>query len=259
MATADTNGVKLYYEVHGSGEPVLFLHGFPLSGRMWQAIVQPMRDAFTLIIPDLRGLGRSPATEGVSMATYVDDLVGLVRVIGETRPITLVGLSMGGYIAFEFVRRHADRLRTLVLTDTRAENDTPEVKQNRIDTAERVRKDGSRVVADAMIDKLFGPQAPTDLRTRWRDLMADTDPDGVIAALTAMRDRPDSRPLLAEIRVPTLVVVGADDAITPPNTARVMHQGIPGSQLEIIPGAGHMVPLEQPQRFVDVLTRFLKG
>lgn len=256
---AKINGCEMYYEVHGSGEPVLFVHGFPLSGRMWEPVVDGLAGAYRLIIPDLRGLGRSAATAEAGMADYVEDLVGLLHTMGERRPVVLVGLSMGGYVAFEFVRNHRERLRGLVLTCTRAVADSAEAARGREESAATVLRDGSKVIADSMIGKLFAPTAPGGLRETWREIMAATTPVGTAAALIAIKNRSDSTETLGKIDLPTLVVAGREDVISPPDEVRGIHEGIAGSRFEVIEGAGHMAPLEQPDRFVEILRTFLDG
>ena len=258
MPFVHTNGIKLAFEQYGEGEPLLFVHGFPLSGRLWEHVIEPFSGAYKLIIPDLRGMGHSQASETACMATYADDLAGLLDAIGESRPAVIVGLSMGGYLTFEFYRRHRERVRGLVLVDTRCEADAPEKARDRAAMAERVRVDGGVVVADAMMDALFGPQASSELRDAWREIISSTPPQGIIAALAAMAERTDSTATLAEIDVATLVVVGQHDALTPPSAAQTIHEGITASQMEIIPHAGHMVPVEQPTPFNRVLREFLE-
>lgn len=254
---ADINGINLHYEVHGHGQPVLFIHGFPLSGELWAPAVERLGDGCTLVVPDLRGLGQSEATDDCSMGDYADDLNCLLDAIGETSPAIVVGLSMGGYIAFEFHRRYPERLRALVLADTRAVADTQEAAKARIVLAQRVLREGSSVVADAMLEKLFAPDASLKLRETWRRIMAASNPKGVAAALQAMGRRPDSIETLGTIEVPTLIIVGEKDALTPPADARTMQEGIAGSRLETIPGAGHMTPMEAPDRFAEVLREFV--
>jgi len=255
---ARISNIDLYYVTHGRGEPILFVHGFPLSGEMWNSTVERLSSRWTCIVPDLRGHGRSGVTDDATMATYADDFAGLLDALGEKRPVTLVGLSMGGYIAFEFFRRHRSRLSALVLADTRHTADTPDAAAKRETTAVAVLKDGSRVVADAMIENLFAPTTPADLKAQWHAIMTRTPPRGVAAALRALATRPDSTPTLAKIDCPTLVVVGEHDAITPPDAARDMHAKIAGSTIEIVPNAGHMAPVEQPQLFATALQRFLE-
>ncbi len=257
MQKVKINGIDMAFERHGEGPAVLFIHGFPLSGRMWEQVVAPLSPRYELIIPDLRGMGGSEATPTATMRTYVDDLCALLDSLGISRPVVVVGLSMGGYLAFEFYRQRPERIRALVLADTRADPDTPERAKERRATAEKVLREGSGVVANAMIDKLFGRATPETVRKSWQALMSATKAEGVAAALAAMADRMDARPMLATITAPTLIVVGEEDQITTPAVAREMHQAIPGALLKIIPDAGHMAPVEQPQRFAAVLKEFL--
>lgn len=254
---ATINGIDMNYEVHGAGEPVLFIHGFPLSGEMWKSAAADLKSGYMVIVPDLRGHGGSAATKEASMADYADDLAALLDHVRETRPVMVVGLSMGGYVAMEFYRRHRARVRALVLVDTRAEADSPEAAKGRKDTAEKVLKEGSKVVADAMIGKLFAPDAPADMKSKWQAIMAATAPAGTAAALLAMAGRVDSMPTLQAMKLPVLVVVGEQDVITPPDCAQRMHVAAKGSQLETVAGAGHMVPVEKPGGFTITLKKFL--
>lgn len=250
-------GVELYCEVHGEGEPVVFLHGFPLSGRMWDATAAALGGGFRCIVPDLRGHGRSGASEHAGMARYADDVVELLDALDERRPVALVGLSMGGYVALELARRHPERLRALALVDTRAGPDSDDAAAGRLETAARVLAEGSWVVADSMVDRLFAPDAPAALREQWRAIMAATPPTGAAAALLAMAERPDSFPTLRALRLPLLVVVGEEDAITPPDESRRMAEAAPHARLVVVPGAGHMTPAERPAEFAALLRDFL--
>lgn len=257
MSYATIAGDRIRYEVHGDGTPVVFLHGFPLSGRLWRHCIEPLRKRRRLIIPDVRGLGESAGHAFATMSRYADDVADLLNALGETEPVVVVGLSMGGYIAFEFMRRHADRVRGLVLADTRANADPPQKAEERRQQAARVMAEGTRVVVDAMMPALFGPAASESLKEEWRGIMNASPPEGVAAALKAMADRPDSTPTLATIRVPTLVIVGDQDTLTPPEVSRAMHQALPDSTLIIVPGSGHMLPVEKPQEFNHHLAAFL--
>ena len=252
------DGRTLHCEVHGDGPAVLLVHGFPLSGRLWDPVVASLRQEFRLIVPDLRGHGLSAATPTATVGDYADDLAALLDAIGESRPVALVGMSMGGYVAFEFCRRYRRRVGALVLTNTRAQADTAEAARGRRETAARVRLEGSAVVADAMTPKLFGPDAPKALREAWRAIMAATPPDGVAAALLAMADRPDSLATLAGLDCPILIVAGEHDAIAPPADAQAMREAAPHAQLEIVPATGHMTVVERPDRFVAALAAFLR-
>lgn len=253
----DADGVEIDYEVDGEGEPIVFLHGFPLSGRLWDPAVQDLRGEFRCIVPDLRGHGRSETSARVDMARYADDVAALLDSLGETRPAVVVGHSMGGYVAFEFFRRHPQRVRAVVLVDTRAVPDSPEAARVRRETAASVLREGSALVAGEMERRLFGISASPELRARWREIMASTPPAGVAAALRAMADRPDSMSTLAALDRPVLIVVGAEDSITPLGEAQRMYRAHPSATLEVISGAGHMTPVERPTAFVAALRRFL--
>jgi 3-oxoadipate enol-lactonase len=253
----DMEGVSLHYRVQGSGEPLLLVHGFPLSAQLWEPIIPHLEREYRLIVPDLRGHGESGASERVSMGRFAADLATLLDHLDERRPVVPVGLSMGGYICFEFLRRYPDRVRALVLANTRAAPDTPEQARGRHETAERVLREGSTVVADQMLEKLFAPGAPRELRDRWHRIMAATPPPGVAAALEAMAQRPDSYEALRSFERPVLIIAGAEDAIIPVADAEAMAGAAPDARLEVIPAAGHLTPLEQPDRFVEALRGFL--
>ena len=252
------DGLSLYYEVHGTGDPILFVHGFPLSGELWRSFVPALRKKFRLIIPDLRGHGRSEASPGVTMAGFADDLATLLDTIGENRPVVLVGMSMGGYICFEFYRRQSQRVRAVVLANTRAQADSPEDARMRREMARRARREGSAAVAEAMVSRLFSPHAPKALRIRWLEIMAATNPEGIAAALEAMAGRSESLSTLASMSCPLLIIAGEDDTLTPPDDARRMHHAAPDARLEMLSGAGHMSPVEHPEPFLEALCRFLE-
>lgn len=251
-------GVSLAVETKGSGPAVLFIHGYPLDRTLWQHQVAHL-EGYRRIAPDLRGMGRSDAPDlGYSMATYADDLAGLLEALGE-ESVVLCGLSMGGYIAFEFLRRHPDRVRGLVLMDTKAEADSPDGRKARDAQLAMVRESGVASLADQMIPKLVAPAAPGAVVAQLRAMILATPVAGVAGALGAMRDRPDSRVLLPELgRIPVLVVSGAADALIPASAAEALAEAIPGAELEIIPGAGHLPPLEQPEATTAALQRFLE-
>lgn len=251
------DGIRLRYEVHGEGEPVLLVHGFPLARELWRPLIEPLREEYRLILPDLRGHGESEASPEMSMGRYAEDLAALLDHLGERRPVVLVGLSMGGYIAFEFCRRRPERVRALVLANTRAQADSEEGVRGRWETAERALREGTGVVAEGMLGKLFAPGVSDELRERWRAIMAATPPEGVAAALRAMAERPDSFDTLRRLDRPVLVIAGEEDAVVPVEDARRMQEAAWDARLEVIPGAGHLTPVEQPERFVAALRDFL--
>ncbi|HKQ49799.1 MAG TPA: alpha/beta hydrolase [Phycisphaerae bacterium] len=255
----EIDNLALHCEVFGEGEPVLFIHGFPLSGEMWRGAAEALSDRWRCLVPDLRGHGRSAASAAASMARYADDLAAMLDKLREWRPVVVVGLSMGGYIAFEFYRRHRARVRAMVLCDTRAEADAPDGAAKREAMAQEVLKNGSRAAADVMVDKLFAPGVSPQLRQHWHDAMSRNPPVGVAAAARALATRPDSTSTLTTIDCPTLFVVGREDTLTPPAPMEAMARAIRGARLEIIEGAGHMPPVEQPGEFNRILRGFLES
>ncbi len=262
MTRITVGDVSLNIEQRGQGRPLLLVHGFPLDHSMWRHQIDAFSARLRVIAPDLRGFGQSDATPPgtVTMAQLADDLAALLDALEVTEPVTLCALSMGGYVAFPFVRRHAKRLGSLILCDTRAVADTPEAANNRRTLATRVLAEGSFVVADAMLPKLFAPntvrQQP-EIVEQTRQVMLRTNPVGVAAALEAMAVRDDSTELLGSIKVPTLLVCGEHDGISTPDEMRGMAQAIPGARCEEIVGAGHMAPLEAPTEVNRAIAQFL--
>ncbi len=255
----DADGVGLVAEVVGAGRALLFVHGFPLDRTMWRHQMAGI-DGWKRIAPDLRGAGQSAVpTAGYSMARYADDLVRVLDAVG-TPTAVCCGLSMGGYILFELLRRHRDRVRALILCDTKSEADTPEGMRGRDELAAVARRDGTGAVAARLVPKLLGRSTasrdPAVVETV-RTMVLRSPVDGVVGALEAMRDRPDSTPLLAQIDVPTLVLVGADDELTPPAVVRPLAERIPGATFQEIAAAGHMAPLERPDAVTPALAEFL--
>jgi len=256
------NGVNLAVEVRGEGPAILLVHGYPLDRTLWQHQLGALT-GFRRIAPDLRGLGLSDAPDlGYSMATYADDLAALLDVLHADQ-VVICGLSMGGYVALEFARRYRSRLRGLVLMDTRADVDTPEQRKARESAMQVARERGAAAIAEHMLPNLFAPGAKeTDPQAveRVRTMIEAAPVKGIVGALGAMRDRGDSLVTLPELAgLPTLVVVGEQDRVTPPAIARSIADAIPGATLSVIPGAGHLPPVEQPLATTRVLTEFLQS
>jgi 3-oxoadipate enol-lactonase len=250
------DGTKLYCEVSGQGPPLVFIHGFPVRGEMWYATARELPD-WKCVVPDLRGFGRSAVSDSVTIERFSDDLAAILDAIGERRPAIICGLSMGGVIAFDFFRRYHARVRALVLVDCRANAESEDGKRNREELAQGVLRHGSRFAAEGMIPKVFAPGVDPQVRSYWYDVICAMSPAGVAAAARGLSERADSNPTLGQIDVPTILIFGEQDEITPPDLARRMHAAIPGSRLEFIPNAGHVPPVEQPERFVSVLRAFL--
>jgi 3-oxoadipate enol-lactonase len=253
------HGVNLAVEVRGEGPAVLFVHGYPLDRTIWQDQMDSL-EGYRRVAPDLRGMGQSDAPDlGYGMNIYAADLAALLDALG-IDDVVLCGLSMGGYVAFEFLRHWRGRVRGLVLMDTRAGADTVEGRRARDAAAAMARDRGAAAIADTMLPNMLAPvtQRSTDIVERVRAMMANTPVAGIVGALAAMRDREGSEPVLPTLAgLPTLVVVGEADTLTPPDEARVMAQAIPGAQLVLIPRAAHLPPVEQPAETTQLLRRFL--
>jgi len=256
------NAVNLAVVVRGEGPAVLFIHGYPFDHTMWAHQIAAL-DGFRRIAPDLRGLGRSDAPDlGYGMGIYADDLAALLDTLGVDQ-VVLCGLSMGGYIAFEFLRRWRRRVRGLVLMDTRAEADSAEGRRGREDAAATAKEGGADAIAELMLPKVLGPATlagSPEVVERVRGMMTAAPVPGIVGALGAMRDRSDSTPLLPTLDgLPTLVLVGEDDGVTPLDRARAMATAIPGARLVVIPGAGHLPPMEQAAATTHALADFLRS
>jgi 3-oxoadipate enol-lactonase len=258
---APVNGINLSYDDVGTGFPIVFLHAFPLDRSMWAPQVGALVRHGRCVAPDLRGFGASTPAPPYAMDQYADDVAALLDTLG-VEPAVIVGLSMGAYIAFAFWRRHRARVRALVLADTRAGADTDEGRKKRRRLIDVARSRGSGAVAEMQIASMVGEatrQRRPDVVEAVRAMMAAAPVDGTVGALEAMIERPDSTPTLATIDVPTLIVVGDEDTLTPPSEAESMHERIRGSRLEVIAQAGHISNLERPAAFTHVVSEFVEG
>lgn len=253
--------VRLNYATAGSGPPLLLVHGFPLDHTMWRGQIAALAAGHTVIAPDLRGFGASSVTAGtVTMAQLADDLAGLLEALGIAQPVVFCGLSMGGYVAWQFALRHRSRLAKLILCDTRAIADSPEAAAGRLKTAEKVLAEGPQIVADAMLPKLFaagtaGSNAAAIAETK--AVMLKTSPVGIAAALRGMAERPDVSGRLTEFNVPALVLCGEHDVISPAAEMRGIAGGLPQARYVEIAGAGHMAPLEKPAEVNRAIGEFV--
>jgi pimeloyl-ACP methyl ester carboxylesterase len=243
--------------------PLVLLHAFPLGAGMWEPQMRSIPQGWRLITPDLRGFGGStdPADGTPTMDDYALDVMGLLGELGIQRAV-VGGCSMGGYATFALLRRAADVVTGLVLSDTRIGADTPEGRANRRSMLALVDREGPSGVSRDMMPKLLGATTrSTDatLESTVRRLIKQQSPDGIRAAILRMMDRRDATDVLAAVHVPTLVIVGEEDTLTPVEESRRLAETIPGARLEVVPGAGHLPNLEQPARFNAALTAFLEG
>ena len=252
-------GMEIGYDDLGSGFPVVFLHGFPHNRSLWAPQVHGLLDRARCVAPDLRGFGETSVAGPYSMDQYADDVASLLDQLRIERAM-IAGLSMGGYVAFSFWRRHRSRVRALLLADTRAGADSGAARLKRDDMIAMATERGSTAVADAMITGMVGKgtrsRSPEVVEEVYR-MLAGAPVGGIIGALESLKARVDSTSTLATIDVPTLIVVGDEDVLTPVSESRVMHEGIRGSTLEIIAGAGHVSTVERPAAFNHVLSEFL--
>ncbi len=259
---ARINGLNLAYTDQGQGSPVVFLHAFPQSRAMWAPQAEAVSKTHRFITLDFRGFGESDEPLWhYTLEQFADDVNSLLDHLS-IRQAVLVGLSMGGYTLFPFYRKYADRVKGLVLADTRAQADTEEGRAGRFAMAQTAYTKGASAIADIMLPKLLSPvvlQTKPDLVRQVRATIERTQVSGIAGALMAMAERPDSVPLLTQIACPTLVIVGEQDGPTPPADGKLMAEHIPGARLEIIPQAGHLSNLEQPEAFNAAIRAFLEA
>lgn len=259
-------GAPLAWDETGDGPAVaLLLHGFPHGRWLWTAAARAMvagHPTLRCVAPDLPGFGASPARPGpVTLDGWADLCAVLLDHLGVDRA-AVAGLSMGGYLALALVRRHPDRVRALVLADTRAAADTDAVRERRRALADVARREGVAAVADAQLDGALGRTTRQDAArvAAFRAAMAGgASVEGIVGALAAMADRPDATPLLAALRVPTLVVGGAEDALTRPSELQALAAAISGARLALLDGAGHASAWERPDAFAAVAGPVLAG
>lgn len=252
-------GIEIGYDDTGTGTPLVFLHGFPHNRTLWSAQMGALLGHARCIAPDLRGFGESSVAAPYSVDQYADDVAALLDVLHIQRAV-VCGLSMGGYVAFALWRRHRERVRALILADTRPGSDSEEAREKRREMIRLAREKGSSAVADQMILGMVGKstreKCPEVVDSVHR-LLESAPVEGIVGALEAMIARPDSTELLATIDVPTLIIVGEEDTLTPPREARAMHAAIRGSTLEQLAGAGHVSNLERPAAFNHLVSEFV--
>jgi len=259
LMRAKVNGINIAYDDVGTGLPIVFLHAFPLNRTMWAPQEAALGKRFRVISIDLRGHGESDAPYWrYSLEQYALDVKEVLVQLGIVKAV-FVGLSMGGYLEFALYRRCPDLILGFVFADTRAEADKPEQIQWRFSLAQRTAAIGPAAVIAEMLPKLLAPQTyerDADLVERVRSIQAAAPVPGIIGDLMAMAERPDSTDLLPSITIPTLVVVGQDDVLTTPADAERIVKGIPGAKLVIIPDAGHLSNMEQPDLFNRAVEEF---
>lgn len=246
----------IHVREQGSGLPVVLVHAFPVDGRLYEPLLRSGVPGARLVVPDLPGFGSSASAHVTSLDDYADAVLRVCDGEGIDR-FVCGGTSMGGYITFAVWRHAPERVDGLVLMDTRAGADADEARAGREQTAQRVEAEGTAFLAEEMVPKLLGPRTRTEpeIAEAVRTMITEATPAGTASALRAMAARPDATDDLGSMNVPALVVVGADDEITPPPAAHAMADALPRSRLEVVDGAGHLTPLEAP----DETRRLLEG
>jgi len=259
---ARVNGSALYYVDVGSrsNPTVVLIHGFPFSSEMWKGQISLLRESFRVIALDVRGQGRSTTGSGqFTIEFIVDDIIGLMDRLQLDHAV-LCGLSMGGYVALRTMERHSDRVSGLVLCDTKSEADTNEGKVARSATIRQINESGVKVFAANFLRNAFSQTSLTN--TKMADeatrIILKNKPLGLCGMLLALASRTDTTPSLTKIDVPTLILVGEHDRITPPVFAEQMHSSIHNSELVLLPNAGHISNLERPTDFNSSLRSFLE-
>jgi 3-oxoadipate enol-lactonase len=239
---------------------LVLLHAFPLNARMWERQLGLAEHGWRVVVPQLRGFdGGTEDPPASSVDDYAGDVIDLLDALHVDEAV-FGGLSMGGYVAFAILRHAARYVHALVLADTRSQADTPEGREGRRTMLQLVQEKGPAAIADEMIPKLLGEttrRERPDVVARVRGLILANSTEPIAGAIRALMTRPDSTPLLATIHVPTLVIVGAEDTLTPPSAADELHRSIAGSELVEIPTAGHLTNVEHPDAFDAALARFL--
>lgn len=257
----DLGDVTLGVDVRGDGPALLMIHGYPLDRTIWANQVATL-SGWRRIAPDLRGMGASDApADGYSMEAYATDLVRLLDKL-HIRKAVIAGLSMGGYIVFEILRRYQDRVSGLILCNTQAGADSDQARHGRDEAAALAKDKGAAAIAERMAPRLLGKttlQTQPHVVAQLNEIILRASVPGLVGALRAMRDRPDSTALLRSINVPTLVLAGEEDEITPPALTKAMAGAIPSAAMRILPGAGHLPPLETPTAVSRVFAEFLEA
>src|SRR5271167_3999793 len=251
---------EIVYRLLGEGPPVVLLHPFPVNHEFWLPVAHALAARYRIILPDLRGHGDSGVGEGpATMAKHASD-IACVMDDADIGRAPLIGVSIGGYALFEFWRKNRGRVAALGLCNTKAPADSAEARAGRLRAANDVLESGTEPFFENMIPRLLGKttrEARPDLVEGALRMMRKMSPEDVAQVQRGMAERPDSMDTLKTINVPTLLVTGEEDILTGVNEAELMRQHIPGSQLRVIPKAGHYAPWEQPYDAAKVLRQFL--
>jgi pimeloyl-ACP methyl ester carboxylesterase len=248
----------LSHDEAGSGTPLVLLHAFPQTRAMWKRQLDDLSRDFHVLCPDLPGFGESRSSSTCTIENMADAIADWLKYLQVPRAI-IGGVSMGGYVAMALARRHPDLLRGLILADTRADADSDEARQNRDTMIEFARENGARGVFEKMAPKLFATGAPPKIIEESARIAETVATETIVATLGALRDRPDARPSLAQISVPTLILVGDADAVSPLDAAHEMDAAIPDSVLQLLAGAGHFAHAEAPDEWSQAVREWRRS
>jgi 3-oxoadipate enol-lactonase len=257
---ASINGTKIHYIESGdpAARAIVLIHGFPFSHEMWAPQIAPLKKRLRVVAYDVRGHGSSDVGDGqYTVELFVDDLVGLLDHLRIEKAI-LCGLSMGGYIALRAIERNPERWLALVLCDTSSEADSNEAKLRRAASVKAVKREGMKLFAHGFLESVSSQQVKNvETMLMMRKIIESNSPVGVCGTLLALTGRTDTTPALAAIRVPTLILVGELDKLTPPAVSQKMRERIPHSELHIVSNAGHLSNIENSDEFNKYLLDFL--
>jgi pimeloyl-ACP methyl ester carboxylesterase len=256
--------MRLAFDDNGPGPVVVLIHGFPLDRSMWSHQRASVGAIYRVITPDLRGHGTTAAPdEGYDIDTLADDVLETLDALQLTGPVVLGGLSLGGYVALSIAARFPERIQALLLINTRAAGDTPEAAEAREALARQVEAAGdARPLVDSILPRLFSRstfERKPELVARMHDRMVKMPARAVAGTLRGMATRPDRRPLLAGITVPTLVIGGSEDQVVPMAETEAMAEAIPRGTLRVIADAGHLTPVENPHDTSQAILEFLES
>jgi 3-oxoadipate enol-lactonase len=260
MKRVVSDGAEIFYDVAGSGPPVILLHPFPLNHEFWLPVSKFLSSRYCIIMPDLRGHGESGLGDGsATMQKHASDVARVMTDTGAERA-PLVGVSIGGYTIFEFWRRFRERVSTLVLCNTKAPADAPDARHARLESANDVLQRGTDPFFDGMAQKCFGEttrHSRPDLVEGALRMMRRMSAEDIAGVQSGMAERPDSVSTLKTINVPTLIITGDEDKMTGFPEAELMKQNIPNSQMKVVAKAGHYAAWEQPEEVGKLLRNFL--
>ncbi len=261
LVEQNVNGIRMRALIAGSGPPLLLVHGFPLNHQMWLPQIEHFQSSYTVIAPDLRGFGDSDISPGiVTMEQHARDLNALLQDFKIEDPVSYCGLSMGGYIAWEFWKHFPDRLHALILCDTRADADLEEDVNNRLKMADLVLRHGPEAISTAMIPNLISEstqQNQPHISEHLISMIEATDSEGIAASQKGMAARSDFSDLIKDIHIPTLFIVGKEDRLTPPAVMHQMSTQVPESKYFEVSDAAHMAPMEAPDLVNQAIDDFL--